>query len=122
VHEDGLNPANALALVSAYDVVVDASDNAHTRYLVSDACVIAGRPLVSGAALGMDGQMTVYHYGADGEPGPRTDSVLRVLHCLMVLHKGFALDAVGLSALVGPRGPRSGERVLRVIACCVSSA
>ena len=59
-HRDGVTPSNALALVRAYDVVVDASDNAPTRYLLSDACVVARRPLVSGAALGTDGQLTVY--------------------------------------------------------------
>lgn len=63
---DGFTAANALSLVAAHDVVVDASDNAATRYLASDACVVAGRPLVSGAALGIDGQLTVYHYGSDG--------------------------------------------------------
>ncbi|KAK9835656.1 hypothetical protein WJX74_005133 [Apatococcus lobatus] len=57
-HEQGLLPGNALDLVSAYDVVLDCSDNAPTRYLASDACCIAAKPLVSGAALGMDGQLT----------------------------------------------------------------
>lgn len=66
VHRDGLTPANALELVSTYDVVVDASDNAPTRYLISDACVVSGKPLVSGAALGTDGQLTVYNHGSDG--------------------------------------------------------
>lgn len=36
------------------------------RYLASDACVAAGKPLVSGAALGTDGQLTVYNHGPDG--------------------------------------------------------
>ena len=57
-HKQGLLPHNALELVSAYDVVLDASDNAPTRYLASDACCVAGKPLISGAALGMDGQLT----------------------------------------------------------------
>lgn len=57
---------NALSLVQAYDIVVDATDNAVTRYLLNDACVLADRPLVSGAALRLDGQLTVYHYGPDG--------------------------------------------------------
>ena len=61
-----LSPSNALQLVRAYDVVVDASDNAFTRYLLSDACAIALRPLVSGAALGTDGHLTVYCLGEDG--------------------------------------------------------
>ncbi len=33
----------------------------------SDACVVAGRPLVSAAAVGTDGQLTVYNYGQDGK-------------------------------------------------------
>jgi adenylyltransferase/sulfurtransferase len=66
VHREGFTPANAKELASAYDVIVDATDNAASRYLISDACVIAGRPLVSGAALGTDGQLTVYNYGPDG--------------------------------------------------------
>ena len=61
-----LSPSNALQLVRAYDVVVDASDNAFTRYLLSDACALALRPLVSGAALGTDGHLTVYCLGEDG--------------------------------------------------------
>ncbi len=32
----------------------------------SDACVVSGKPLVSAAAVGTDGQLTVYHHGADG--------------------------------------------------------
>ena len=68
VHREALSPSNALQLFRSYDIVVDASDNAPTRYLVSDACVVAGCPLVSGAALGTDGQLTVYNHGEDGGP------------------------------------------------------
>ncbi|KAL4451956.1 hypothetical protein ABPG75_007618 [Micractinium tetrahymenae] len=65
-HLEALTPANAVQLVRQYDVVVDASDNAPTRYLISDACCAAGRSLVSGAAIGTDGQLTVYCHGEDG--------------------------------------------------------
>lgn len=65
-HLEALTPANAVQLVRQYDVIVDASDNAPTRYLISDACCAAGRPLVSGAAIGTDGQLTVYCHGEDG--------------------------------------------------------
>ncbi|XP_048205583.1 adenylyltransferase and sulfurtransferase MOCS3 [Perognathus longimembris pacificus] len=61
-----LTPATALDLVRRYDVVADCSDNVPTRYLVNDACVLAGRPLVSASALRFEGQITVYHY--DGGP------------------------------------------------------
>lgn len=65
-HEDGITTANALALCSEYDVVADCSDNPYTRYLVNDACVLAGVPLVSAAAVGTDGQLSVY--GHKGGP------------------------------------------------------
>ncbi|KAM9064599.1 adenylyltransferase and sulfurtransferase MOCS3 [Sarcophilus harrisii] len=62
-YAEALTPATALDLVRLYDVVADCSDNVPTRYLVSDACVLAGRPLVSASALRLEGQLTVYHYG-----------------------------------------------------------
>eukprot|EP00049_Salpingoeca_infusionum_P000638 m.41356 g.41356 ORF g.41356 m.41356 type:complete len:493 (-) comp10546_c0_seq1:226-1704(-) len=57
-----LLPSNALDIFSRYDVVVDATDNAPTRYLINDACVLLNIPLVSGSALRLDGQLTVYNY------------------------------------------------------------
>lgn len=45
-------------LIKDYDVVVDGSDNFPTRYLVNDACVMSGKPLVSGAILRFEGQVT----------------------------------------------------------------
>lgn len=66
VHAAGLTPANAAGLVGRYDLVVDASDNAPTRYLISDAAAATGTPLVSAAAVGTDGQLTVYCLGEDG--------------------------------------------------------
>ncbi|XP_046369536.2 adenylyltransferase and sulfurtransferase MOCS3-like [Haliotis rufescens] len=57
-----LDSSNALAIISQYDVVLDASDNVATRYLLNDACVLAGKPLVSGSALRFEGQLTVYNH------------------------------------------------------------
>ena len=48
------------ALVAAADVVVDCSDNYATRHAVNAACVAHARPLVAGAAIGFDGQLSVY--------------------------------------------------------------
>ena len=47
-------------LVSEADVVIDCCDNFATRQAVNRACVAHGRPLVSGAAIGFDGQISVY--------------------------------------------------------------
>lgn len=43
-----------------YDIVADCSDNVPTRYLVNDACVLTGKPLVSASALRMEGQVSVF--------------------------------------------------------------
>ena len=45
-------------MVAEYDVVMDGSDNAGTRYLLNDACTAYGKPLVSGSALQWEGQVT----------------------------------------------------------------
>ncbi len=46
-------------LVAQADVVLDCTDNFATRHAINAACVSAGKPLVSGAAIGFDGQVTV---------------------------------------------------------------
>ena len=64
---------NALELVRRYDLVADGSDNFSTRYLVSDACFFAERPLVTAAVASFDGTLTTiraHERGADGRPNP----------------------------------------------------
>jgi adenylyltransferase/sulfurtransferase len=53
------SPSNAAALVGAHDLVVDGSDSFVTRYLVNDACVLAGRPNVHASVFRFEGQATV---------------------------------------------------------------
>ncbi|CAK1592455.1 unnamed protein product [Parnassius mnemosyne] len=60
-----LDSNNALGIASRYDVILDCSDNVPTRYLLNDVCAIAKKPLISGSALKMEGQLTVYGYRAD---------------------------------------------------------
>ncbi len=52
-----LTSENALDLLAGYDLVIDGSDNFPTRYLVNDACVLAGKPLFFAGILGFDGQV-----------------------------------------------------------------
>ncbi|XP_050367645.1 adenylyltransferase and sulfurtransferase MOCS3 [Argentina anserina] len=61
-YQEPLRTYNALEIMTKYDIVVDATDNAPSRYMISDCCVVLGKPLVSGAALGFEGQLTVYNY------------------------------------------------------------
>jgi adenylyltransferase/sulfurtransferase len=59
-HRERLTAANALELISRYDVVADGSDNFATRFLVNDACFFARRTLVSAAILRFDGQVATF--------------------------------------------------------------
>ena len=61
-----LTAENALDIFSQFDIVVDGSDNFPTRYLVNDACVIAGKPLVFGSIFKFEGQVSVFNW--DGGP------------------------------------------------------
>lgn len=56
------NAQRILDTVDGYDIVLDCSDNPATRYLVSDICVIQNKPLVSGAAQRLEGQLTVLNW------------------------------------------------------------
>jgi molybdopterin/thiamine biosynthesis adenylyltransferase/rhodanese-related sulfurtransferase len=60
LHREAFGAANARALVDAYDVVVDGTDNFSTRFLVNDACVMAGRPNVYGSVFRFEGQASVF--------------------------------------------------------------
>lgn len=73
-HVVRLDPANVGELVSAYDIVVDGSDNFDTRYAVADACAAAGRPLVTGAVGRFDGSVTVLKPFETGPGGRRNPS------------------------------------------------
>jgi molybdopterin/thiamine biosynthesis adenylyltransferase/rhodanese-related sulfurtransferase len=59
-HETRLSSADALQVVGDYDVVVDGTDNFPTRYLVNDACVLAGKPNVYGSVFRWEGQVSVF--------------------------------------------------------------
>jgi molybdopterin/thiamine biosynthesis adenylyltransferase len=93
------------------DVVIDCSDNFATRHLVNAACVRHGKPLVSGAAIGFDGQISVY------------DSRSRELPCYACLfppESGFedvACSTMGVFApLVGIVGSVQAAEALKLLA------
>jgi len=62
-YETHLNSENVEEILSAYDVVLDGSDNLPTRYLINDACVRLGIPNVHGAVYRFEGQLTVFWPG-----------------------------------------------------------
>jgi len=64
-HQSRIDSANAMTLLADYDLVVDGSDNFPTRYLVNDACVLAGIPDVYGSIFRFEGQVSIF-WGARG--------------------------------------------------------
>jgi molybdopterin/thiamine biosynthesis adenylyltransferase len=72
-HDVRLTAANALDLIGRYDLIADGSDNFATRYLVSDACYFARKPLITAAVGTFDGSLTTiraHETGADGTRNP----------------------------------------------------
>lgn len=63
-----MSEPDALASISAADVVIDCSDNFATRYLLNRLCFKAKTPLVSGAAIRFEGQLSVFDFRHDESP------------------------------------------------------
>lgn len=59
-HAVRVTASNVLALVQAYDVIIDATDSFATRYMLNDACVLTHKPLVYGAIFRFEGQVSVF--------------------------------------------------------------
>jgi adenylyltransferase/sulfurtransferase len=103
--------AELAPLVRAADVVLDCSDNFETRHAVNAACVRAGKPLVSGAAVRFDGQVAVFDTRDESAP---------CYHCLF--GEGDELEetrcaTMGVFApLVGIVGSMQAAEALKVLA------
>ena len=143
---EALDADSLAARIAAVDLVLDCSDNFTTRTAVNAACVATGRPLVSGAAIRLEGQLSVfdprradspcYHclYGEGSEAelscseagvlGPVVGLVgsLQALEALKLL-AGFGEPLVGRLLLVDAAGSRFRElRVKRDPGCPVCGA
>ena len=66
LHGDGIRRDNVRKIVRDYDLVVDGTDNFPTRYLVNDACVLEGKPLIYASIFQFEGQVSVFNH----EDGP----------------------------------------------------
>lgn len=62
LHDTFLTKDNALEVIRSYDLVLDATDNFPTRYLINDACVILEKPFVYGALHSFEGHVSVFNY------------------------------------------------------------
>lgn len=57
-----LNSNNAISLFENYDIIVDATDNLNTKYLINDACCVTNKPFVYGSIYKFEGQVSVFNY------------------------------------------------------------
>lgn len=142
-HRKALDEDSLAAAVSAVDLVLDCSDNFGTREAVNAACVAAAKPLVSGAAIRLEGQLSVfdprrdyspcyhclYGHGSEAELtcseagviGPLVGLVgsLQALEAMKLL-AGFGEPLVGRLLLIDALGTRIRElRVKRDPGCAV---
>ncbi|MFT6320231.1 MAG: adenylyltransferase/sulfurtransferase [Granulosicoccus sp.] len=62
VYNNAFTKENALEIIKDYDVVADGSDNFPTRYLVNDACVLAGKINVYASIFRFEGQVSVFNF------------------------------------------------------------
>ncbi|KAK6435097.1 hypothetical protein LTR95_008722 [Oleoguttula sp. CCFEE 5521] len=58
-HPEHLTPSSAIDIFSRYDLILDCTDRPSSRYLISDAAVLTGKPLVSASALKTEGQLVI---------------------------------------------------------------
>ncbi|AGZ37060.1 molybdopterin-synthase adenylyltransferase MoeB [Pseudomonas sp. SWI6] len=142
-HRHALDEDSLAAAVAAVDLVLDCSDNFATREAVNAACVAACKPLVSGAAIRLEGQLSVFDPRRDNSPcyhclyghgseaeltcseagviGPLVGLVgsLQALEAMKLL-AGFGEPLVGRLLLIDALGTRMRElRVKRDPACAV---
>jgi molybdopterin/thiamine biosynthesis adenylyltransferase len=57
-----LEANNVMQIVKNFDIIIDATDNYETRYIISDACVILGKPMVHGSIYKYEGQISVFNF------------------------------------------------------------
>lgn len=113
-----MTAASAVATLQRYDLVLDCTDNAASRYLLSDAAVAAGVPLVSGAAVGTEGQVTVLCGNGGGDDARPLAPCYRCLYPTPALpqHCARCADAGVLGPVPGVVGTLQAVEALKVLA------
>ena len=114
-YNERLTTDNALAIINDYDLVIDATDNFSTRYLINDACVLLNKPIVYGAVSQFEGQVAILNYNSNAEnvaanyrdlfPTPPVDG--EVLNCA---------EAGVLGVLPGIIGSMQASETIKLIA------
>lgn len=94
-YQERLTYDNALDVISKCDICIDCTDNVEARYIINDACVLLNKPLISGSAVGMEGQITIF---SSKHHGP----------CYRCIHPNPSLSACQSCSNAGVLGPVPG--------------
>jgi adenylyltransferase/sulfurtransferase len=70
IYKEDLNQKNGISIFKNYDIIIDCCDNPKTRYIINDICVILNKPLISGATIRWDGQLSIYICDTEGNKLP----------------------------------------------------
>ncbi len=65
-HQVYMTSDNVMDIIEPYDIIVNGCDNFPTRYLINDACVFSGKPIVDGSIFRFDGQVTIFPCDKEG--------------------------------------------------------
>ncbi len=102
-----LTAQNAIGIIEKYDIVVDATDNLSSRYLINDACMETGKPFVYGSICEFKGQISVFNY----QGGPN----YRDLYPYHEKIAGFQQPSGVIGALPGTIGSIQAAETLKII-------
>jgi molybdopterin/thiamine biosynthesis adenylyltransferase len=105
-----LDASNALKILKNYEVIVDATDNLDTRFIINDACVILGKPMVHGSIFKYEGIVSVFNY--NGGPTYRCFNP-----CLpeMIFKNPLPADVGLFGVLPGITGTYMANEVIKII-------
>ncbi|WP_299990858.1 HesA/MoeB/ThiF family protein [uncultured Pontibacter sp.] len=112
-HELKVTSANVLELLQDYDVVLDGTDNFDTKYLLNDACVLAGKPLVYGAIYQFEGQVAVWNVPV--ETGKRSPNYRDVFPEVDASQVPNCAEGGVIPTLAGMIGCMQANEVLKLI-------
>jgi len=105
-----LDTSNALGILKDFDIIVDATDNLETRYVINDSCIILNKPMVHGAIYKFEGEVSVFNY--NGGPTYRCFNPYRDT----VNFKNPAPADVGLmGVLAGTTGTLMANEAIKII-------
>lgn len=111
VHDVKINSENVLDLIKPYDMVLDCTDNFEAKYLLNDACVLEGKPLVYGAIYQYEGQLAVWNIlNADGTYTPNYRDIFKEVNSSQVPN---CADGGVIPTLAGIMGCMQANEVIK---------